>query len=146
MPRKKLIRTNELPYHVTIRSNNKDWFELPMETMWFITQKSISYAQFRNPVSMDIFVLMQNHYHIILRTPNSDIDRFMFHLNTKLSKEIRNRTGRINRIFGDRYHWELIDNNFYYENALRYVAENPVRAGLVESYEKYPFHIINRNF
>ena len=31
MARKLLIRTDQFPYHVTTRSRNKDWYDLPMK-------------------------------------------------------------------------------------------------------------------
>jgi putative transposase len=34
MPRKPLFRTKKLPYHVWARSNNKEWFNLPIEDVW----------------------------------------------------------------------------------------------------------------
>jgi len=139
MARKRLIRTSEFPYHVTIRSNNKDWFDIPMDVLWSISQQALARAAFKYPVKIEAFVLMNNHYHLLLYTPNSDLDVFMHILNSSLSKGIRSRTGRINRVFGDRYKWSLIQTDRYYRNVVRYIFQNPVRAGLTKKCEDYKF-------
>ena len=139
MPRKILIRTNQFPYHITLRSNNKDWFELPLSIMWKLCKQSIAKAQASYPTNIEAFVLMANHYHLLIWTPNSDIDKFMYVLNSSISKEIRIRTKRINRIFGDRYKWTLVDHERYYLQVLRYIYQNPVKAQVTSTCHDYPF-------
>ena len=143
MPRKNLIRTNQYPYHVTIRTNNKDWFDLPMEDVWSICKDQITKAKTNFPVDIQAFVLMNNHYHLMLWTPNSNLDKFMYKFNLGISKNIREKTGRINRIFGDRYHWCLIKNQTYYKSVLKYIYQNPRRAGLTNKCEDYPFSTLH---
>ena len=139
MPRKNLIRTDQFPYHVTIRSNNKEWFDLEMNEVWKIFLYSIKIALVKVPVKIESFVLMNNHYHILLYTPNSDLDKFMNILNSSISREFRLKTKRINRIFGDRYKWKLINNENYYKTVIRYIFQNPVKANLVSRCEEYKF-------
>lgn len=139
MPRKMLIRSADLPYHVTIRCNNREWFDLPMRRVWEICLYSISRANFKRPVNIEAFVLMANHYHLLLYTPNGDLDKFMQIFNTCLSHFLRIETNRINRIFGDRYKWSLVTEQRYYQNVVRYVFQNPIRAGLVSLCQEYPF-------
>ena len=139
MPRKPLIRTADYPYHVTIRSNNKEWFEISMGEMWKLCMDSLSKALFKFPVEVEAFVLMSNHYHLLLTTPDANLDKFMQAFNSDLSKGIRVRTQRKNRVFGDRYKWSLISDQSYYWNVVRYIFQNPLRAGIVKKCEEYPF-------
>ncbi|EQC48754.1 transposase IS200-like protein [Bacteriovorax sp. BSW11_IV] len=143
MPRKKLIRTNLYPYHVTIRCNNKEWFDVPLHIVWNICKRALCRANSKHPVKVQAFVLMSNHYHLMIWTPLANIDKFMFELNRSISFEIRSKTGRINRIFGDRYKWTLIDNSDYYSVVLRYIYQNPIKKGIVEICEDYPFSTLN---
>ena len=142
MPRKNLIRTSSCPYHITIRSNNRDWFDISLDKMWNICIAAIKYANNKHLVKVQAFVLMSNHYHLIIWTPNSDIDRFMFYLNYQISKSVRIETGRINRIFGDRYKWSLIKDQKYYLIVLRYIYQNPIRAALSKRCENYKYSTI----
>lgn len=139
MPRKNLIRSNVLPYHVTSRSNNKEWFTLPMPEMWDLAQESLKEAININSVEIISFVLMGNHYHMLILTPEGNLDDFMYEFNKRFALKIKNRTGQINRIFGGRYKWCLIESQHYLLNCYKYVYQNPVRAGLVQNCEDYPF-------
>lgn len=139
MPRKQLIRTNLFPYHVTTRTNNKEWFEIPIKEVWKMCLYSLKRANQKYPVEVISFVLMSNHYHLILKTPNKDIDLFMYEFNKSLSLLIRTRTGRINSVFGGRYKWCLIRSQTYLYNCYRYVYQNPLRANLCGRVENYPY-------
>jgi len=86
MPRKNLIRTNLYPYHVTIRSNNKEWFDLPREIVWKICLRAMVLANQKHPVRIQAFVLMANHYHLLIWTPQCNLDRFMSVFNVARKK------------------------------------------------------------
>ena len=139
MPRKNLIRSKNLPFHVTARSNNKEWFSLPMGQMWQLAQDSLSEAMAAHPVSLVSFVLMGNHYHMLLLTPEGNLDSFMYEFNKRLAIKIKSQTGQINHIFGGRYKWCLIESQKYLINCYRYIYQNPVRAEMVTRCEDYPF-------
>ena len=139
MPRKKLIRTEEFYYHVTTRSNNKEWFSIPLEEVWEIVIDSFDVAQERAPANVSQFVLMANHYHFLIRTPNADIDRFMYFFNKTFSSELQRKSGSSNRMFGSNYKWSLIQSPKYFANVFRYIYQNPLRAELVDKCEDYPY-------
>lgn len=143
MPRKQLIRCENSPYHVTARSNNCEWFTLPMPLMWKLSLKCLRDAHEIHPIELVSFVLMGNHYHMILFTPKSNIDLFMYEFNKRLALEIKQHSGNINRIFGGRYKWCLIRSHHYFSNCYRYVYQNPLRAGIVENCEDYPYSTLN---
>ena len=146
MPRKILVRTNEHPYHITSRSNHKTWFSIPLQEVWGICKHSISIANKKHPVNIHSFVLMSNHYHLILDTPNSDIDKFMYELNKNISLTLRKETGMINRMFGGRYKWSLITNQIQYLHVMKYVYRNPVKAKISLNVEDYPYSTLNTAF
>lgn len=139
MPRKSLIRTNLFPYHITTRTNNKEWFDIDLKVIWIFCLNSLKEAHQKYPIELISFVLMSNHYHLIVKTPDSNIDEFMYEFNKRLSLRIRLNSKRINSVFGGRYKWCLIRNQVYLYNCYRYVYQNPLRAGLVERVENYPY-------
>ncbi len=139
MPRTPLIRTSHFPYHVTARSNNKEWFYLPLQELWRICTASLRAAHEKYAVKIISFVLMTNHDHLILETPDANLDSFMYELNKRVSKEVRKKSDRINLIFGGRYKWCIINSERYFFNCYRYVYQNPLRAGLVSQGEAYPY-------
>ena len=137
MPRTKLIRSDLYPYHITSRSNNKDWFYIPIQDVWGYANELLTSGESQFGVQVRAFVLMNNHYHLCLHTPKANIDDFMYYFNKTLSRKISRQACRINRIFGAPYRWNLIKNDAYYHHVLRYIYQNPVRAGLVKNCEDY---------
>ncbi len=143
MPRRKLVRQNHFPYHITTRTNNKDWFNIPLHQVWDIFKEALISAQQKNSVQIHCMVLMSNHYHLLISTPNSDIDMFMKHLNLKFSQLLGKASGRINHKFSNRYKWCIVDQQNYLLNVYRYIYQNPVRAGLTNDCSRYPYSSIH---
>ncbi|MCB9094857.1 MAG: transposase [Halobacteriovoraceae bacterium] len=139
MPRKPLIRTDLYYYHITTRSNHKEWFSLPLSMVWQISTNSFLKALKENPVNIAQYVLMGNHYHLLVQTPNSDIDKFMYFFNKTFSMNLRKLSGQINRMFGSNYKWSVIYERNYLQTVYRYIYQNPLRAGLVKECYNYPF-------
>jgi putative transposase len=139
MPRKPLIRSSEHFYHITARSNNKEWFYIPSNDVWIYARKLLIEGRARFGIQVQAFVLMSNHYHMLILTPNANLDKFMQYFNRSLGRSIARHAGRINRIFGASYKWNLIISESYYRNLLRYIYQNPLCAGLVTRCEEYPY-------
>jgi len=106
---------------------------------WNIARRSFSLAYEKHPIILHSFVLMENHYHLVLQTPDENIDRFMYEFNKNFSLELRQKTGLINRMFGGRYKWTLIKDKQHYFHVMKYVYLNPVKAGVVEVAEDYQY-------
>ncbi|MBM4316624.1 MAG: hypothetical protein FJ116_04000 [Deltaproteobacteria bacterium] len=139
MPRRPLILTNKFPYHVTSRSNNKEWFYIPTEEVWNIFSSCLLKVAQDYRVHHFAFVLMSNHFHLILETPCENLGDVMRDLLTNISKNIQKPANRINHVFGGRYKWSLLDSPYATAYVLKYVLRNPIRAGVVERAENYPF-------
>ena len=139
MPRKNLIRQSEVPYHVFTRSNNKDWFQIPMPEMWKASISALENSLEQCSVKIHVFVLMGNHYHMLLSTPGCDLDKFMMNFNKKLSDKINRSSGVINHKFSNRYHWTIVNKDSYLFNIYRYIYQNPVRANLSKRCIDYPY-------
>ncbi len=139
MARRKLIRQKEFPYHVTSRTNQKTWFAIPIFEVWDFCKESLRYATSKKPVITHCFVLMGNHYHLLISTPDENIDEFMMLFNRKLSNLINAKTGLINHKFSNRYKWTIVENESYLLNVYRYIYQNPVRAGISANCKSYPY-------
>ena len=139
MPRKTLIRSAVHPYHVTGRCNNRDAFYCSSEEVWRVFSWHLSEAAKKFEIKIHAFVLMPNHYHLLVSTPKDDLGVVMQYFVLFLTKTLNAKTGRTGRVFGDRYHWSLIDTLDYFDYALKYIYRNPVKAGLSARVEDYPF-------
>ena len=139
MPRKILITTDELPYHVYNRSNNKEFFYLDLEELWPIFLESLCYLKKELKFKIHGFVLMSNHYHLILSTPDKNLSAGMTYLHREAARRANKKANRINHFFGSRYKWSLITEENHYWNVVKYVFRNPVKAKFCENVEDYTY-------
>jgi putative transposase len=139
MSRKLLYRTNTLPYHVTARNNNKENFALDLVTLWKLMGTEFLSLRLKFGVEIHSFVLMPNHFHLLVTIPEYDLGVVMNDFMSNVTKESNRITGRSGHMFGGPYHWSLITSSRYYGHALKYVYRNPVKAKLRTRVEDYPF-------
>lgn len=139
MPRPLTILTDNYPYHVTIRTNNSQFFSLNMEQCWDIFKNELITTQRKYNFEIHGFVLMTNHYHLVVSTPNKNLSKGLVFFHSQVSKKFGLLQNTKNHLFGDRYKWSLITSDPYYYNTLRYIYQNPVRAGIVRKVENYKF-------
>lgn len=139
MARKILIRTNEYPYHITARTINKEWFFLGPADTWNIFVRHLSKMKIKFNVRIHAFVMMSNHFHLLVSTPDSNIDKAMHYFMSTTAREIAAKAHRINKIWGARYYRSVITTPEYYAHAFRYLYHNPIRAGIAKNINSYPW-------
>jgi putative transposase len=83
------------------------------------------------------YCLMDNHYHLLLETPDGNLSAGMRHLNGVFTQRVNRRHGRVGHLFQGRFKAILVDRDAYLLELCRYVVLNPVRAGLVASPDDY---------
>ena len=139
MPRKPTVRSNSDFYHVTGRSNNKDFWYLPTVDVWEILCKELELLKSEFNLIILSFVVMDNHFHLLMKTPEEDIDRVMYFFMKKTTLTMQKRSGRINKIYGGRYKGSVIKSDSYLLNVYKYIYRNPVKGGICEKAESYPY-------
>ena len=77
------------------------------------------------------YCLMDNHYHLVVETPEANLSRGMRQLNGVYTQTFNRSHGRIGHLFQGRYKAILVEKESYLLELARYVVLNPVRAGLV---------------
>lgn len=143
MPRAKVIRQAEFPYHINNRCINKEWFSIPMDDVWDIMSNQLYYVHKAYEVQIHSFVLMTNHYHALISTPQANIDVVMWNFGKETSRYLTAAGNRINQTYGNRYFWTIIDSFHHFLHAYKYVYFNPVKAGLVDRAEQYKYSTLN---
>lgn len=91
------------------------------------------------PVSCLAYCLMDNHVHVILHGDGQGISRVMRDVLGGHSRFFNRRHERSGYLFGARFHDVHIASDAQMHAALRYVALNPVRAGLVDHPRDWPW-------
>lgn len=85
------------------------------------------------------YVLMDNHYHLLLETLEANLSKFMHDLNTAYTVYFNKRQKRGGPLLQGRYKAILVDREAYLFELSRYIHLNPVRAGLRKKAEMYPW-------
>ena len=73
------------------------------------------------------FVLMPNHFHLLVRTPRPNLSRGMQHLTSGYANWCSRRHRRPGHTFQGRFKSELIEDESYFWTVSRYIHLNPVR-------------------
>ena len=83
--------------------------------------------------------LMPNHYHFVVETTRAALSDGMHRVNGLYAAAFNDKYRRSGHLFGDRFAARAIDDEDYLRATCRYVALNPVRAGLCEHAEDWPW-------
>jgi putative transposase len=125
-------------YHITSRGNRKStlFFE-DEDRMKYLT--IIQETKNRFSFTLHAFCLMSNHTHLQLETSDTSPAIIMSHLNTKYAKYFNKKYDFTGHVFEKRYGAELLDSLDYEFDVSRYIHLNPLKAGLVDELESYPW-------
>lgn len=83
------------------------------------------------------YCLMDNHYHALIETPDPTLCMGMRQLNGVYTQAFNRRHRRVGHVFQERYKSILVEKEAHLLELCRYVALNPVRAGLVNDPGKW---------
>jgi len=83
------------------------------------------------------YCLMDNHYHLVIHVGDKGLSRGMCELNTGYAVYYNRAHGRVNHLFGKRYWNRRIKSEKSLLNVIRYVVQNPQRAGGRRELESY---------
>ncbi len=147
MPQRQLRRPGRLPgvsyvgiqrYFLTLcAADRRKWFEDPTlveEVRSHLLQSAINHW-----FAIPAYCLMPDHVHLLAEgtTPGSDLRRFVSCFKQKsgfaFSKE------RAERLWQDGYYDRVLRNDEATLTVVRYILENPVRAGLVPTFSDYAY-------
>lgn len=132
-------------YHVTARGNErKKIFFTKTDYEKFLS--NLTEAKKKYNILLHSYVLMSNHYHLLIETPDANISRVMHYINSAYTVYINVKRKRSGHLFQGRYKSFVVDANSYMYELSRYIHLNPVRAKIVEkpveySYSSYPAYI-----
>lgn len=87
--------------------------------------------------SITAWVLMTNHFHLVIQTPDPNLSKGMQWLNGKYAGWFNRQYKRSGHLFQGRFKSFLIDKETYFTEVQRYVALNPVRAAMCSRPEDY---------
>jgi putative transposase len=117
-------------YHVTARGNEgKAVYRADSDRFHFL--ELLGEATERFAVRIHAYVLMDNHFHLLVETPEANLSRAMQWLNVSYSVWFNRRHQRVGHLFQGRFKSLVIEDDAGWQEVARYLHLNPVRlAGL----------------
>lgn len=124
-------------YHVTARGNERKKIFFA-KTDYEKFKQCLKEAEEKYGYVLHCYVLMTNHYHLIIETPEANLSKIMHYINGSYTNYINIKRRRSGHLFQGRYKAIVVDKDSYLLELSRYLHLNPVRAGIVEKPEEYP--------
>ena len=123
-------------YHITSRGNEKKRiFRNTGDRRRFLSLfKDVNHSYSGVIYS---YVLMDNHYHILMETMEANLSKIMHHINVSYTVYFNKKYRRVGHLFQGRYKALVVDKESYLLELSRYIHLNPVRAGIVKKPENY---------
>lgn len=138
MARALRIEYEEAMYHVTARGNErKKIFFSKHDYEKFL--EYVKEAKKKYGILVHAYVLMSNHYHLIIETPNANLSKAMQYINGSYTTYVNTKKKRSGHLYQGRYKSIIVDADNYLLELSRYLHLNPVRAKMVERPEEYQY-------
>ena len=117
-------------YHVTSRGNARDdIFTTDADRVKFLNILGNTVGKYN--WLCHAYCLLDNHYHLVIETPDPNLSLGMRHLNGVYTQTFNRTHQRVGHVFQGRYKAILVEKDSHLLELCRYVVLNPVRAGMV---------------
>ena len=123
-------------YHIFYRGNNK-------ASIFYTNNDRQNYLQILSEtkklfgLNIYAYVLMTNHIHLLIETPQANISAAMKYLNLTYSRYFNKTHNMSGHLFENRYKAKLVQKDKYLLALIRYIHLNPLKAGLCKSINTY---------
>lgn len=123
-------------YHITSRGNARQAiFTDDEDRGGFLDVLSMVVERFK--WLCHAYCLMENHYHLLIETPNANLSKGMRELNGVYTQGFNQRYRRVGHLFQGRYKAIIVEKDHHLLSLCRYVVLNPVRVGLIRKPEQW---------
>ena len=136
MPRTARLKSVTNIYHVIWRGINKQViFEDDSDRYFFmnVVRKCKEVSGFK----LYAFCLMTNHVHMLIQAGDEPLEIVFRRIGSSYVKWYNQKYERTGHLFQDRYRSENVENERYFMTVLRYILQNPMKAGMESSPGKY---------
>ncbi len=125
-------------YHVTSRGDRQD-------DIFVSDDDRISFLEILGQVVetynclIHAYCLMDNHYHLLIETPDANLAKGMRQLNGVYTQTSNRNNNRVGHVFQGRYKAILVQRDAYLLELARYIFLNPMRTRMVRKAKDWPW-------
>ncbi|MFT7879054.1 MAG: transposase [Sulfurimonas sp.] len=137
MPRKPRIEIAGY-YHIINRGVEQRVVFQDVEDCEYFEELMCFYAKSYG-ITIHNYCLMNNHYHLLIEITKETLSKFMRQLNMNYAIYFNKKYKRSGHLWQGRFKsWYVTDEAYLYTLML-YIEQNPLKAGIVQELEEYPF-------
>lgn len=92
------------------------------------------------------YCIMDNHYHLLIKEEKEGLATIMKMINAAYAVYYNDRYEGVGHVFQDRYRSEAINNDSYLLGVIRYIHNNPIKAGIEKRIQDYPWSSYQQYF
>lgn len=138
MPRQARKRAESGIYHIMLRGiNQQQIFEDAEDNEKFLA--ILQECRELSGYQLLAYCLMGNHVHLLIREGQESLEQVFKRIGGRFVYWYNVKYQRVGHLFQDRFKSEPVDSNAYLLTVIRYIHQNPVKAGLCEKPEEYPY-------
>ena len=123
-------------YHITSRGDGRRKI-YQKETDYLKFLEYVLRAKDKFQFKLYAYVLMANHYHLLIQTLQANLPRVMHYINSVYTTYYNRANRNIGHLFQGRYKSLIVDADSYFKELTKYIHLNPVKAKIVEKPEVY---------
>ena len=155
MPRQARRKSESGIYHIMLRGiNQQQIFEdsEDYEKFLLIFKDCKAVSEYK----LFAYCLMGNHIHLLIQEDKEPIEQVIKRLATRFVYWYNIKYQRVGHLFQDRFKSEPVEDDAYFMTVIRYIHQNPVKAGLCKNVREYEYssyknffdnsNLIDKNF
>lgn len=136
MPRQARINMPGVVHHVIQRGNNQEYIfeaEPDRDFMVFLLRRAVA----EDKAHIWAYVVMNNHFHLAISSKQKSLGQVMHRINTSYSLYYNSKSSRTGHVFQGRFKAIPILSEKYLFSVVRYIHQNPVKAGICSQPQDY---------
>jgi len=142
MPRAARRKSESGIYHIILRGHNRQTVFLDNEDkIKFLETLSMYKEESRYRIYG--YCLMDNHIHLLLHDQEENLGLIMRRIGSRYVYWYNYKYKRCGHLFQDRFRSEAVETDAYLLTVLRYIHNNPRKAGLVKDFSEYKWSSYN---
>ena len=125
-------------YHIIQRGHNQNFiYQGQADKLSFF--KILKDIQQKESLVLLYYVLLDNHYHLLVEAGEASMGGVFQKINQAYSRYFNRKYEHNGTIYGSKYKAFHVGDMRYLVTLLTYIAGNPIRAGIVNYPEQYPW-------
>ena len=132
-------------FHIMSQGIDKSYiFENPIDIKVYI--RNMYEIKEKYNIKIIAYCIMNNHTHMLLQADKiENLSKYMQSLNTRYGHYYNKKYERVGYVFRDRYKAQGIYNEEQLNICIKYIFDNPVKAGICKKPDEYKFSNYNKN-